>query len=119
MDFLGGLVVGSSPASGGDVSSIPALGGFHMLLGNWANVLILLGQCSRTHAQQLLSLTAMTTEDHMFWSPCTTIRNPDTAARVAPTHCNWRKHKCSKKDNATKKEINTNFKIASNNTCFL
>ena len=105
MDFPGGLVVGSSPASAGDVGSIPASGVFHMLLGTRANVLKLLGQCSRTHAQQLLSLNATTTEDHIFWSPCATVRSPGTATREAPTHCNERKHKCSNKDNATKKEI--------------
>ena len=30
MDFPGGPVVGSSPASAGDMGSIPGLGGFHM-----------------------------------------------------------------------------------------
>ena len=34
VDFLGGLVADNLPANGGDMGSIPGLGGFHMPQGN-------------------------------------------------------------------------------------
>ena len=61
LDFPGGSVVKNMPASAGDVGSIPGLGRFHTLWGNWA--------CG----PQILSLRAAPTE---IWplqlesSPC-------------------------------------------------
>ena len=49
-DFPGSPVVGSLPASAGDIGSIPGLGRSHMLQGSWACV------------PQLLSWHAATTE---------------------------------------------------------
>ena len=53
MDFPGGPEVGSSPASAGDMGSIPGLGGFHMPWSNQAHVPELLSLWSRTHEPQL------------------------------------------------------------------
>ena len=56
------MVVGSPPANAGDMGSIPALGGSHMLWNNWACEPQLLSLRSIAREPQLLIPRATTTE---------------------------------------------------------
>ena len=60
--FPGGAVVGSLPASVGEMGSGPGPGGSHMPWSNWAGVPQLLSLRSGAYEPQLLSARATTTE---------------------------------------------------------
>ena len=62
--FPGGTVVGSPPASAGDMGSGPGPGGSHMPRHNWARAPQLLSLHSRAHEPQMLSPSATTAGAH-------------------------------------------------------
>ena len=62
--FPGGTVVGSPPASAGDMGSGPGPGGSHMPRHNWARAPQLLSLRSRAHEPQMLSPSATTAGAH-------------------------------------------------------
>ena len=81
-DFPGGPVVKNLPASAGDVGSIPGLGSFRMLQGNWPHSPCApqwLSLLPRAHELRLLKLHNKETTTRRNSSPATGGRPPLTA----------------------------------------
>ena len=66
--FPGGAVVGSLPASAGDVGSSPGLGGSHMPRSNWA-------RDPQLRSLRVWSLCSATREAAMVRGPCTAMKS--------------------------------------------
>ena len=102
--FPGGAVVGSPPASAGDMGLSPGPGGSHMPWSNWARVPQLLSPCSGAREPQLLSPRAATTEARVPGARALQREKPPQQEahalqrRVAPARHNQRKPTRSNKD---------------------